>query len=63
MRGKSDQSEWFKLAYLINCKPFSQQKVAQKAAMCSLDMPRDDTESSYMIEVVVEAGGHNVVVK
>ena len=46
MRRKGDQSEWFKLAYLINCKPFSQQKVAQKAAMCSLDIPRDDIESS-----------------
>jgi hypothetical protein len=46
MRGMGDQPELFKLAYLINCKPSSPQKVAQKAAMFSLNMARDDIEIS-----------------
>lgn len=46
MKGEGDQSEWFILTYLVNCKLSSQQKVAQKAAIYSLDMYKDDPESS-----------------
>ena len=46
MKGKGDQSEWFKLTYLVNYKLSNQQKVAQKAVIYSLDMYKDDPKSS-----------------